>query len=66
MIIGRKIKMVKMPNFLSFEQKAGKREDGFKTNDAIDVGDLTSEEAEQFSDEMKQAFIDHWDSLHNS
>lgn len=49
-----------MPNFLSLEMPAGRREDGIKEAPKISVSDLSKEEALEYGELMKQAFINHW------
>lgn len=48
-----------MPNFAFFEQKAGLRQDGFKT-DGFPISDFTKDEAIEYGELMKQTFIEHW------
>jgi len=49
-----------MPNFVRFKQKAGLRQEGFKTTEGFPVKDFTEEEAIEFGELMKQEFIKHW------
>lgn len=56
-----KFYMVSMPDFLYVERPAKPRQEGVSfINNMIPVGELTKEEAEQYAEEMKQAFIAHW------
>lgn len=48
------------PNFISFERPARPRQEGFNTGHSIPVSDLSEEEAEEYGELMKQAFISHW------
>lgn len=59
-----KLLMPTMPNFISYEGPVRLKQEGFSSeNNSIPVSDLTEEEAYQYSEEMKDAFIDHWKSL---
>lgn len=50
-----------MPNFLTYEDPAGKRQDGFNPDaNKIDVGQLTEEQATEYSTLMQDSFMDHW------
>jgi hypothetical protein len=40
------------------------RQDGFKVNDGYPISNLTREEAEEFAESWKQAFIKHWKMKH--
>jgi hypothetical protein len=51
-----------MPNFFQYQMPPGKREDGFKFNHSIPIGELSEEEAYEFADMMKNEFIKHWRS----
>lgn len=55
-----KLVMISMPNFISYEQPARPRQEGFKPAEGIPVGTLTEDEANQYAEEMKQAFLAHW------
>lgn len=55
-----KVKMVSMPNFLNVEMPPRPRQEGFQPGHTIPVGDLTEAEANEYAEEMKQAFLDHW------
>jgi hypothetical protein len=56
-----KLKPPQMPNFIFFENnKVGKRQDGFKTQDGFPITDLSEEEAVEFAEFMKQEFISHY------
>jgi hypothetical protein len=48
-----------MPNFISIETPARPKQEGFKEGYGIRVCELTNEEAEQYGELMKQAFIQH-------
>lgn len=52
-----KLKLPAPPNFILIE--------GF-TEVSIPVSDLTAEEANQYAEELKKAFIKHWQSKKNS
>lgn len=54
-----KLKMIQMPNFICIEQSARPRQEGFNQI-TIPVKDFTEEEAVNYAEEMKQAFINHW------
>ena len=58
------IEMPAMPNFLRFKKDAQMRQDGFKVNDGYPISNLTREEAEEFAESWKQAFIKHWKMKH--
>ena len=50
-----------MPNFISYEVPAGKRQDGFKPDsNKIFVGDLSEDDAKEYAEILKQEFIHHW------
>lgn len=56
-----KLKMVEMPNFICIEMPAWQRQYGFNTDAAnIPVSSMSIQEATEYAEEMKQAFIDHW------
>ena len=55
-----KLVMISMPNFISYEKPPKPRQEGFKADDGVPVGTLTEDEAKQYAEEMKQAFIAHW------
>lgn len=66
MIIKQKVRKPLMPNeiFFELEQNIGKKQDGFNpTSGKISVKDLTSEEANEYAELMKQTFIEHWTNL---
>lgn len=48
-----------MPNFLAFEIGPQKRQQGFVTN-RVSVTELSEQEAIEYGELMKQAFIEHW------
>lgn len=55
-----------MPNFIRYEIPAGQRQDGIKIEgNTIPVRDPSKEEAEEYGELMKQAFIEHWNNLIN-
>lgn len=54
-----------MPNFYSYEQPPGIRQDGFNTTRNYPISNLTKEEAIEFGEMMKQTFISHWEKLKN-
>lgn len=49
-----------MPNYVRFKKEAGLRQDGFKVDEGYDIKNFTKEEAEEYGELMKQAFIKHW------
>jgi hypothetical protein len=57
------IKKPIMPSEIFIEQPIGKRQDGFNpSKGSIKVKDLTEEQAYEYAELMKQAFIEHWKS----
>lgn len=54
-----------MPNYVRFRMPPGKRQDGFqsKPGSQMPITDFSKEEAEEFGELMKQAFIEHWKNL---
>lgn len=61
MKIELKINPPLMPNFFSYESQAGKRQDGIQVEGSkIDVAELTEEQAKEFSELMKNTFMEHW------
>lgn len=55
-----KLKPPMMPNFISVESGQRLKQEGFASNMTIPVSELSEEEAEEFGELMKQAFIKHW------
>jgi len=55
-----------MPNFVQFESDPVKREEGFTPKEGYPIAKFTREEAEQYAELMKQAFIKHWESKQNN
>lgn len=56
-----KLQMISMPNFINYEMPPVKRQDGFKPEgNAIPVGSLSEDEAKEYAEEMKEAFLSHW------
>lgn len=50
-----------MPNYITYEVPARRREDGFNPDaNKIPITELTQSEAEEYGELMKQAFIEHW------
>lgn len=49
-----------MPNFITIDSPAGKRQDGLNHKPAIPVQELSKEEAIEYGELMKQTFIQHW------
>ena len=49
-----------MPNFVTFEKKAGRREDGYGLKDTFPISDFTEAEAIEYGELMKTTFIEHW------
>jgi hypothetical protein len=60
MKIDVKLKMVMMPNFLTMEMPARPRQEGFTELPKVSVGELSEEQASQYADEMRAAFMSHW------
>jgi hypothetical protein len=59
-----KLLMPTMPNFISYEGPARPKQEGFSAEkNCIPVSDLSEEEARQYAEEMKAAFIEHWKEL---
>ncbi len=59
----KKFKMLPpmMPNFLPYESAPRPRQEGFNPeNNRISVSELSEEEAIEYGELMKQAFIEHW------
>lgn len=54
-----KLQAPMMPNFISIETPPRPKEEGFKESYKVRVCELTNEEAEQYGELMKQAFIRH-------
>jgi hypothetical protein len=50
-----------MPNFVSAKSEPRKRQDGFSQPLIYDIADFTREEAEQYADLMRDAFMKHWE-----
>jgi len=51
-----------MPNFITVDMGiVGKREDGFVEKPKIPISQLTRQEAEEYGELMKQAFIEHYE-----
>lgn len=48
-----------MPDFIYLDLPPGKRQDGLQAN-KIPVGSLSKEQAEEYGEMMKQAFMAHW------
>lgn len=58
-----KLTMISMPNFLTFEMPPGKKQDGLKfVKNTIPVENLSIEEIRTYAEEMRLAFIQHWQS----
>lgn len=49
-----------MPNYITYGSGVVKREDSFRQAATIAVQDLTEQEAIEYAELMKQAFIEHW------
>lgn len=61
-----KIKMPLMPDVLNFEAAPKPKQAGFQTaGNSIAVKDLTEEQANEFADEWKKAFLEHWKEKQN-
>lgn len=54
--------MIGMPDHISFQVPGtGQRQDGFKPGqNQIAIKDLTEDQAKQYAEELKTAFMDHW------
>jgi len=55
-----------MPNFVRFKKEAGLKQEGFKAYEGYPIKNFTREEAEEYSELMKQTFIKHLESKQNS
>ena len=55
-----------MPNFATFKKEKQLRQDGFKVDGGFPIKNFTREEAEEYGELMKQAFIKHWKSKQTS
>lgn len=53
-----KLNSFSMPNFITLGNSIGKRQEGFKMS--IPVHELTEEEAKEYSELIKQTFMEHW------
>jgi hypothetical protein len=51
-----------MPNYARFKKEPGLRQDGFKADGGYPIEKLTKEEAAEYAELMKQAFIEHWEA----
>lgn len=60
MKIEREILPPTMPNFIRFKQEPGRRQDGIKEGEVIDIADLTHQQAEEFADMMRRQFMEHY------
>lgn len=60
MKIDVKIKMIQMPNFLILETPPVEKQDGFRHGSTIPIGELSEEQANEYAEEMKQSFLNHW------
>ena len=61
MTVSFNLKMIRMPNFITYEVPAGQRQDGFNPNsNTIPVEMLDENAANKYAEEMKEAFINHW------
>ena len=57
-----KLLMISMPNFISYETPPVERQEGFNPeNKGIPVGSLSEDEAKEYAEEMKEAFLSHWE-----
>lgn len=54
-----KLKMVTMPNFLTIEMPPRPRQEGMMDS-SIPVSELSEAEANEYAEEMKLAFVQHW------
>lgn len=50
----------RMPNFVEMKVPPKTRQEGFSEGMSIVVEDLTEQQANEFADLMRAAFIDHW------
>lgn len=55
-----------MPNFARFKKEAGLRQDGFKIDEGFPIKNFTREEAEEYAELMRKAFIEHWERWQNA
>jgi hypothetical protein len=55
-----------MPNFVRFEKPAGLKQEGFKMDEGYDIANFTEEEANQYAELMRKAFIEHWKQRKNN
>lgn len=62
MKIELELNMIQMPNFLTFKAKVPLREGGFKELPSVAVEDLTLEQATTYAEEMKLAFLEHYNN----
>lgn len=49
-----------MPNFLFIEMPPRPRQEGVSFDNKIPITDLSEQEATEYAELMKQAFINHW------
>lgn len=58
-----KLIMIPMPYKINYEVPPGKKEDGPKFHNNVLVESLSKEDAEEYANEMKEAFLAHWAAL---
>ena len=64
MEISFELNMISLPNELNFKTAPDKRQDGFShKSNIISVKDLTEEQAYEYAEEIKHAFVYHWGVL---
>lgn len=57
-----KLLMVQMPNFIRYERPPRPKQEGFNSSDSsISIEELTPEEAAQYAEEMRLAFLAHYE-----
>lgn len=63
MTVNYEVNMIQMPNFLTYKTPPGLKQDGFKEAPSIPVGTLTKSQAAEYAEEMRKAFLAHWETL---
>ena len=58
-----KLRPPTMPNFVGYIVTVGKKQDGVNfENNKFPITEFSKEEAEEYGELMKQAFIEHWEN----
>lgn len=52
-----------MPNYARFKQKAGLKQDGCKITEGFPIADFTEEEAKEYAELMRNAFMEHYRTM---